>query len=277
MENANIVNVEETLYVLNKSIGVPGYDFKFEDLFACKHPIRIENKIKAIARLGATSDYEKRYKYFKDLNIELIHSPEEYNKTSYLPYWYPLIKDFTPKSIVFEVTPSVSDIENEFNWPVFLKGERQTSKHQRKLSIIESPDQFKEVMEIWKRDEILHWQKVVCRKFLKLRIVHDNEKASMPKSFEFRTFWWKDQCAGFGPYWKSKNYSLNETEEIEMLSVGKNVAKSLNVSFLVIDMAMTEAGDWIAIEVNDGQDSGYTGVNPYFMWKNLIEFKKSKL
>lgn len=267
----SLINVEDCLWVLSNPIGLPVYDFKFEDHFRCKHPIYVDSEINSIARLGATNDYQARYEFFSELGIKLIHTPIEYELSSKLPKWYPLISDLTPKSICFDVFPSVQEIENNFSWPIFIKGERQTNRHDRSKSIIESPAQLLALKEVWKNDEILFWQKIVCREFINLKKVAVDHKIALPKSFEFRTFWWKNECVGFGKYWTSENYQLSENEKESMIKIGSIVAKRLALKFLVVDMALTENNEWIVIECNDGQDAGYAGVNPFMLWSNVLK------
>lgn len=266
----NLVQVESSLWVCEEQLGVPGYDFRFQDFFECRHPIFLDTEVTAVARMGAAPDYAFRYQRLLEYGVRLIHTPEEYERTSYLPIWYPLIQDFTPKSIWYDQPPTVAEIESEFEWPVFLKGERQTSKHNRTLAIIEDAAQFQQVMEHWKRDDILHWQKVVCRQYIPLRTVAPDNGQALPKAFEFRTFWWKDNCVGLGPYWHSENYRPTAEEEREILRLGREVARRLDVTFLVVDIAQAATGEWIVIECNDGQDSGYSGVHPFRLWQAVI-------
>ncbi|MCP3921186.1 MAG: ATP-grasp domain-containing protein [Desulfobacterales bacterium] len=273
----NITLIDDTVWVIDQPIGMAQYDFRFEDHFVCKHPYQLDSEITAIARMGAANDYAKRYEKMENWGIKLIHTPEEYDLTSYLPNWYPLIEKFTPKSIWYEKPPSVKEIENEFDWPIFVKGERQTSKHSRHKSIIESPEHYLELIEIWKRDKILHWQKMVCREFIPLEPVAKTDPDIFPKSYEFRSFWWKNSCVGIGPYWFSENYKLDTRHEEEVIKIGSEVAELLNVKFLVIDIAYTKNGEWIVIECNDGQDSGYAGNNPRFLWNNILNIEKEEL
>jgi ATP-grasp domain, R2K clade family 3 len=266
----NLVKIEDCLWVIEEQIGVPGYDFQFDGFFACKHPTYLSEALRVVARMGATNDYEKRYNELIQWNVRLIHDPDEYNLTSNLPNWYPRIREYTPKSIWFDSTPTQEEIEREFEWPVFLKGERQTSKHDRKKAIIETPDQFNEVMNLWKQDSILHWQRIVCRQYIPLKLVVDDNKLTMPKAFEFRTFWWENNCVGIGPYWASESYTLSTDQEVQIVNIGRKVAAAMNVTFLVIDLALTQGNEWIVIECNDGQDSGYAGVNPFSLWNNII-------
>jgi ATP-grasp domain, R2K clade family 3 len=52
------------------------------------------------------------------------------------------------------------------------------------------------------------------------------------------------------------------------------VARRIGAPFLVIDVAQTIEGKWIAIECNNGQESGYGGVSPIGLWNNLVDFER---
>jgi len=263
--------VEDKLWVATYPVGMSRYDFAFEQFFACRHPMPREGTATAVARMGAATDYEQRYDQMAALNVRLIHTPEEYRRTSELPIWYPLIADLTARSVWFEKPPSSSEIMSQFKWPVFVRGGRQTNRHQRHLSILEGPADFERVMEWWDADPILHWQPVVCREFIPLRLVGEQSPGVMPRAFEFRSFWWKDQCVGIGPYWMDEHYELTSVEKSAALVLGGEVARRLNVTFLVVDLAQRIDGTWIVIECNDGQDSGYAGVAPFLLWRKVLD------
>lgn len=75
----------------------------------------------------------------------------------------------------------------------------------------------------------------------------------------------------YGPYWTiGRQYSLAENELPEVLKLTDWAAKMLGVSFPAIDVAKTASGEWIIIEVNDAQESGFVGVNPLVLWNNTI-------
>ncbi len=54
------------------------------------------------------------------------------------------------------------------------------------------------------------------------------------------------------------------------MAIAYEVARRIDVPFLVVDVAQTIEGNWIAIECNDGQESGYAGIPPVGLWNNLI-------
>ena len=98
----------------------------------------------------------------------------------------------------------------------------------------------------------------------------------IPASFEFRTFWLFGQCVGIGRYWYELDYQFTKAEEQAALNIAQQAASLLKVPFLVIDVAQTQAGNWIVIECNDAQESGYAGISPYLLWENIITiFKKN--
>ena len=272
----DLIQVEDRLWIVTAPTGLRVYDYDLTRYFQCKHGLfRHSGIVTAVARMGAAPDYGERFRSFLEMGIRLIHEPEEYLRTSYLPNWYPLIRDFTPRSRWFETPPTVEQIEQDFSWPIFVKGERQTSKHQAKLAFIENPKRFEEVMDLWRRDPILHWQRVVVRDFIPLRPASPGGHigSGLPKSFEFRCFVWKGTCVGIGRYWTAESYELDTRERDEVTALAERVAATIRVTFLVVDVAMTLQGEWTVIEINDGQDSGYAGNQPLAIWRRILDLE----
>ena len=67
-----------------------------------------------------------------------------------------------------------------------------------------------------------------------------------------------------------KRNAICRSQRKEIITLGRKVAEALDVTFLVIDVAMKTDGEWILIECNDGQDSGFTGVNPFRLWNDTV-------
>jgi len=67
-----------------------------------------------------------------------------------------------------------------------------------------------------------------------------------------------------------KQYSLSEDNLAEVLELTDWAARKLAVVFPAIDVAKTADGEWIIIEVNDAQESGFVGINPKMLWNNII-------
>lgn len=271
-ERLNIFQLKDALWFITKPTGIAIYDFDFEKFFECKHHWRLPTPLIAVARVGAIENYPEFYSALKDEGIELIHTPQQYARCGELPNWYPLIKEFTPKSVWFDELPTIKEITDNFEFPLFIKGARQTSKHNKSLSIVENLEQLETTLKAYANDSILHWQRLVCREYVKLKSVGSAHADEIPPSYEFRTFWWRGEFVGAGRYWYlADEYQWTATEKTEALRIASEVAKRVDVPFLVIDVAQTAGGEWIVIECNDGQESGYAGCSPLLLWHNIAE------
>ena len=188
IRDLDIFNLESSIWVAVKPIGVSAYDFQFEPIFICRRPYIFPSSAELICRVGAFEDYHKTYELLREEGFSLINSVEEYFRASELEQWYRLIKEYTPGSICYEKVPTVYDIENNFDYPVFIKGSRQTAKHSAKLSIARNRKDCAEILKEYQSNAIRHWQKLVCREFVALMPVEAKTSHKISASFEFRRF-----------------------------------------------------------------------------------------
>jgi hypothetical protein len=262
--------LEDGIWLWTRNIGVAIYDFPFERFFACRRSRLASDELEVVARIGAFDDYAGSYAELLEQGLRLVNSPEQHLRATRLPRWYPLLQDLTPKSLWFSTPPDPDLIEAELGWPVFMKGERQTNRHKRRLSIIAGPDELREALRVYAEDPRLRWQNLVCRRLAPLRPVEDPDPERIPSSFEFRSFWWRGEFVGMGRYWwQGVDYSLTREQELRAVAIAREAARRVDVPFLVVDVAQQLDGTWIIIECNDGQESGYAGVSPFAMWQSL--------
>ncbi len=271
LEQSDLLCLEDALHVLACPIGNPKYDFDFRGSFGCRVARPDCNPVEAIARVGAIDEYGDAYQHLLARGVRLVHTPQQHLACSQLPYWYEPLRDITPRSLWFNTRPSATDVGKELGWPVFIKGARQTSRHQRALSIVNNPDECERALDAYENDPILQWQEIVCRQFVPLRRVEDIDPERIPSSFEFRSFWWHNTCVGFDRYWTESTYAISKSEQERALRVGRDASQRIDAPFKVIDLAQTETGDWIVIELNDGQESGYAAIHPLGLWRRLID------
>jgi hypothetical protein len=265
----NIARIERKLIVFSEDVGVSAYDFNFDLHFACDHPHQIETEELCVLRVGPIADYATEFNHKLEMGLRLVNSPAEHTLASELESWYPRLKELTPRTQIFDTLPSAKEIESNFQWPVFMKGSRQTSKHNPDLSVIRDRAHYERVVQQYRDDVILHWQKPVIREFIPLRPVAGSVPGKVQPSVEYRSFWWHGECVGWGRYWyQVPAYECSNAEE--GLAVAKEAAIRLNVPFLVIDFAKTADGRWIVIECNDAQESGYVGIPPRALWQEVL-------
>ncbi|MEO1053596.1 MAG: ATP-grasp domain-containing protein [Bacteroidota bacterium] len=274
-KNLDFFQLESNIWLAEKKTHIPAYDFCFEPLFKVSRP-RISGECPTVARIGAIDDYPNIYDSFIEYGYKLINNVDQHKRASELEYWYPLIKAFTPKSVVYDTFPNLDEVLQELSFPIFIKGNRQSAKHDRSLSIAKDEEGFNRIKEQYPKNNILHWQKVVCREFVALQQLKVKHESKVPLSFEFRTFWWYGECVGTGHYWSQHaSYSWTEEQKSDALAMVKKAIEKIDIPFLVVDLALTKAGDWIIIEFNDAQEAGYCGVQPIQLWHNITALNQS--
>lgn len=258
--------------ILQRKTGNDVYDFDFRNNFECKSVLaEIEQPI--LLHIGAVEDYAGIEAELKQMGMHLLLSEHEHLCCSTIEKWYPVLEDHTPYTKIYDELPSIDELLKSFSFPVFIKGNRQTNRHKKAQCIIENSEAYEKLKAEWKKDKILSWQKVAIREYVPLKIIDATSYPDMvPISYEFRFFYFKGKCMGYGPYWyMGPKYSLPEDELKEVLKLTDWAANMLGVTFPSIDVAKTLAGEWIIIEVNDAQESGFVGANPLALWNNIVD------
>ena len=270
LKGVDFFELENQFWIAERKLNVPLYDFQFSPLFQVARPRNEVSKM-LVARLGAIDQYSQMYQQLSEMGFQLINNPLEHHLASELEHWYPKIQELTPRSIVFDQIPTVAQILEHFDFPIFIKGNRQTAKHNPQLAIAHNLTALQFILQAYQQNPILHWQKLVCREFVSLQKLDYQTHQTVPVAFEFRTFWWRGRLAGSGAYWSHLvDYNWSQAQQLQALDVATEAAKRLQVPFLVIDLALTTQGEWIVIECNDGQESGYAGVNVNSLWRTIL-------
>lgn len=274
LRDSELILLEDTLAILARPTGVSAYDFDFRLYFDCRHPHRIEAETPTILRIGAPDDYATCYAEAAEAGLRPINDPAQHLLASEIEQWYPRIAEMTPTTRIHDALPDADSVESVFGWPVFLKGSRQTSKHNPDLAIIRDREHYSRACVAYAKDPILHWQKPVLREFMPLIPVPGEIAGKIRPSLEFRTFWLHGQCVGLGPYWyQVAAYGCEDIED--GLRVAGSAASRLDVPFLVVDLAKTADGKWIVIECNDAQESGHAGIPPQRLWRAVLDVWKN--
>ena len=263
--------------ILKKDTGNDVYDFNFRNNFDCKSVVS-EVDVPVLLHIGAIEDYAGIEADLEELGMKLLVHEEEHLRCCTIENWYPLLKERTPFTKVYDELPDGQEILKDFSFPIFIKGNRQTNRHRRSQCIIENLEQYNALRDEWKYDSILSWQKVAVREYVPLlEIDSESYPDQVPASYEFRFFYFEGKCMAYGPYWYlGKKYSLSESELTEVLKLTDWAAEQLGAIFPAIDVAKTASGEWIIIEVNDAQESGFVGVNPLVLWNHTISVMQER-
>lgn len=124
-------------------------------------------------------------------------------------------------------------------------------------------------------DSIIGQQKIIYRQYVPLK-TFDTGLYDLPFTNEWRFFCLKDKIIDYGYYWENmydrtlEQRNFDHKKMIDFVSEVMLLVKDY-IDFYVIDVAEKENGEWVVVELNDGQMSGLCGVDSESFYKNLLE------
>jgi hypothetical protein len=232
-------------------------DIQKDDLVICRYSARpfvkeVENDIN---KLGA----------------KLINSYQQQEWVADIREWYEDLVEYTPKTWFFPHL--ISEREGSF----VLKGKTNSRKFLWKTHMF--AETWKDIMPVYCRlldDTLIGSQDIYVRKFIPLK-TYFTSFHDLPVSKEFRFF------VAYGEILTGEFYWSNSIEEIidrgfdrpNVEEVPKDLLQKLiniispNINFFVMDVAQTADGEWILIELNDGQMSGLSENSASKLYENL--------
>lgn len=205
-----------------------------------------------------------QYQYLYDgllaKNIELINSPAEYKHCHYLPDSYEKIESKTPKSrwTTDLNHDAILNLTSEFgNGPIIVKDFVKSEKHDWESAcfIPNASDSSKVIATVEKflelRGESLN-EGLVFRQFEQLEFLAEHSKSGMPLTKEFRLYFANKKIVEVFDYWDEGEYGETKPE----LDDFQDIAQHIDSNFFTMDVAKKQEGDWIIMELGDGQVAG---------------------
>lgn len=210
-------------------------------------------------------NYQILYEKLLDYNLQLINSPQEYEYCYYLPESYNLIKQYTPDTVVYSglVLPKLIELGqllSKFgNNPIIVKDYVKSQKHYwNEACYIQDASNTEHAYKIVKKFVKLQGDNfqggLVFRKFLEQNPIGFHPKSKMPLAKEYRVFILNGEPIAVNKYWDGCDYYDND---ILPLKKFRTLFKEINSNFFTVDIAQTKGGDWIIIELGDGQVAEY--------------------
>lgn len=250
-----------------------GADFEREELeFASKFffctPRRPEIQAGdlVVGRYSVVPFYSEQAKDIDFVGAKLINNYHQYQYIADLGNYVMDLDRLTPRT-----WRNIEDIPEK--GPFVLKGETNSRKsHWLRDMYAENKLEAIAIHNRLIDDTLLSQQKIYIRQYIPLVKYLDGVNG-MPVTKEFRFFvaYGSLLCGEF--YWQ--NYIddiINKPNPTEvprefLQDVIERVGSQSN--FYTIDVAQTQSGDWIVIELNDGQMSGLSCNNPFTLYQNL--------
>jgi hypothetical protein len=212
--------------------------------------------------------------FYKELEIDLairnclmINTYEQHLFAADIKRWYPELFDITPNTY-FDLM-NIPEIG-----PFVVKGATNSRKHLWNTHMFAKDRD--EVLGVYSRlmdDSMISEQDICVRDYIPLNTFCVGING-LPITEEYRFFFLGDKPIAGGFYWQ--NYvddidpALIDKDKVPwtlLEKIGFIVSRHMN--FYVADIAKTESGEWILIEINDGQMAGLSCIEPEKLYKGL--------
>ncbi len=191
------------------------------------------------------------------------NSPEQYRHTHYLPESYSVIADHTPRSVWLPLADApefdiVTDLLAPFeNAPIIVKDYVKSRKHEwAEACYIPSASDRAAVERVVRRFLELQGddlnEGLVFREYVPFRKLGVHPKSGMPLSEEHRVFVVDGKPFFNSEYWEGFDYA-NSAPPVDQF---RDVLQSIRSRFFTADLALTESGEWLIVELGDAQVAG---------------------
>jgi len=226
-----------------------------------------------IGRYSMLPYYAEQVKDFEYVGASVINTYSQHLYVADLQNYVADLRELTPRTW--------SDLQDipEIG-PFVLKGETNSRKGNWKHDMFaEDKTAAIEISNRLSNDGLIGSQKIFIRQFVPL-VTYMEGINGMPVTKEFRFFVAYGKIIAGDYYWQSyvddlpKKPDPNEVPGEFLQKVIDRVGNSSN--FYTIDVGQTVAGDWIVIELNDGQQAGLSCIDPLKLYDNLRQTLKDK-
>lgn len=209
-----------------------------------------------------------------DLNFHrsgLINTYRAHRWIADMREWYEDFQEITPKTwFRLEDVPSTEG-------PFVLKGATNSKKFSWNTHMFAKDKQ--EAIQVYGRlsnDGLIGDQDIYIRKYVPLNKLGEGLNG-LPISEEYRFFFLYGKPIAGGFYWLSHLDDLPPlvTSRLSCENVPKAFLERIstclgtNAAFVVVDVARTAEGGWIVVEINDGQMSGPSCVDPEYLYAQI--------
>ena len=222
----------------------------------------------------SVENYTRFYYALREKNYFLINDPEQYRECHHFPFWYSKLHDYTAESVFMDLPVDRANIPGLLQQfgdsPLMVKDYVKSRKHEwheacfiPKASDLDNALRVVECFIERQGDDIAGG--IVLRKYMDLQMVGRHEKSRMPIARELRVFCRKNipfACIG---YWTG-----DEDKEVVPERLLR-ACSCLNSDFYTVDLALTVSGEWVIIEVGDGQVSGLQGYDASRFYVSMLD------
>lgn len=265
---------------MNPVILYRGRDFEHNELKAAKEAgFRLTNSRidcragdLVIGRYSVLPYYLELARDVAKIGARLINDFGQHSYIADLREWYQDLADYTP-----ETWFRLEDVPKNYG-PYVVKGKTNSKKFQwNELMFARTWEDIGPIFSKLSNDGLIGEQDVYVRKYIPLK-QYDVDFCGLPITDEYRVFLYKGQVLSKGYYWSSHIEDLKangvhpnpNSIPLELINQVAEIIK-YKAPFVAADFAQTPNGEWILIELNDGQMSGLSENSPEVLYPNLMK------
>ena len=203
--------------------------------------------------------------------VRLINTPSQHQTAMEFDKFYGLLGELTPESVIVSSGDDLSTIEGRLPFPMFVRGAIKSNKDQGWAACVaQDHDELAAIAERLLAREPRSRGKIIARRLVKFRTVA-TDRQSFPISREYRAFVHRDVMLAYGFYWDEYKDAipLSPAEEQTIGALAIEATRRLGAPFVAVDVGQLEDGDWIVIEVSDGQFAGLSHIPVFELWNKL--------
>ena len=212
--------------------------------------------------------YAQLFVALEERGATLVNTPQQYRHCHYLPESYPIIAHQTPQTVWLPLSGEINfdaittKLKPFGDKPLIVKDYVKSRKHEWLQScFISRADDAAEVERVVRnfvegQGDGLN-EGLVFRQFVPLRSVGTHVRSGAPISQEFRLWFWKNELLYWSSYWEGGEYA----NDVPPLEEFEKLARDIQSHFFSMDVAQTQSGRWIVIELGDGQVAGLSSPN----------------
>lgn len=213
----------------------------------------------------SASHYAVLYDALGSRGIQLINNAEQYRYTHHLPQSMPLIKKHTPQTVWMETDgkqlsyDAIMQLLLPFSGQsLVMKDFVKSAKHywyqacyipsaSDATAVKNTVDYFLKI-----RGDDLEGG-LVFREFMEFKPLADHPASRMPLIKEYRLFFLHGERIDTVRYWDIEGYEETEAPPDDLFS---DIARQVRSNFFTMDVAQRLDGEWMIIELGDGQVAG---------------------
>ncbi|QDG49553.1 hypothetical protein FIV42_02005 [Persicimonas caeni] len=228
-------------------------------------PQRQEPAVEAVYRgwMLSPAQYRRLYGALEARGYMLVNSPEQYRHCHYLPESYGVLEGVTPQTVWLEGAEhsdaDICDAASAFgDAAIIVKDYVKSQKHYwDEACFVPSASDTERLLQVVRRFIELQGGELegglVLRRYVEFETLPTVDEGDAPSVLEYRLFFFDGRLVSLAPYWDESDYP--SALEVPVDRFGE-VADRIDSRFFSMDVARTVDGEWLVVEVGDGQVSG---------------------